>query len=67
MIYIAPKLVDINGRLLGTVHDELSVSAEERHYAFVEEQMQIAANALQCDAPMLMDVHFGNNWAEAKP
>jgi len=67
MIYMAPRLVDINGRLLGTVHDEISVSAEERYFDYVKEIMHEAANALACDCPMLMDVGMGNNWSEAKP
>jgi DNA polymerase I-like protein with 3'-5' exonuclease and polymerase domains len=67
MIYMAPRLVDINGRLLGTVHDEISVSAEERYFDYVKEIMHEAANALACDCPMLMDVGMGNNWAGAKP
>lgn len=67
IIYMAPRLVDINGRLLGTVHDEISASAEERHYDYIYELMQEAANALPCDCPMLMDVGMGGNWAEAKP
>lgn len=67
MVYIHPKLVDIHGRLLGSVHDELSVSCKERHVQYVDELMQEAANALPCDCPMIMDVHFGANWAEAKP
>jgi len=67
LIYMAPRLVSIDGRILGTVHDEDNISAEERHFEYVREMMQEAANALPCDCPMLMDVAMGRNWAEAKP
>lgn len=66
IIYMHPRLVTIDGRLLGTVHDEISASAQERHLSYVEEIMQEAANSLPCDCPMVMDIGHGANWAEAK-
>ena len=67
MIYVDPLLDAIGGRLLGQVHDELSASCFERDYDSVCEMFQEAANYLPCDVPMIMDVGYGPNWAEAKP
>lgn len=67
IIYMHPRIVGVDGRLLGTVHDEVSSSAEERHVPYIEEMMQEAANHLPCDVPMVMDIAHGYNWAEAKP
>jgi len=53
-------------RLLGTVHDEYSVShlpsQREEVYKIINE----SANALPCDVPMLMEIATGANWSEAK-
>lgn len=67
MIYAEPKIVDLHGRLLSTVHDEMSVSVFEKDVTIVSEIFQEAANALTCDVPMVMDIGYGPNWAEGKP
>jgi len=53
-------------RILGTVHDEISISCAPERVGDIKAILQTAANALACDVPMLMDIHHGNNWAEAK-
>lgn len=52
-------------RLLGTVHDEYSVSCLPEQVEEVKAIMAESANALACDVPMLMDIAVGNTWAEA--
>lgn len=67
LILLYEYLNKIGARLLGTVHDEISVSASPEHVQFVDDLMQMAANYLPCDVPMRMDVGAGTSWAEAKP
>lgn len=67
MIYLEPKIIDIRGRLLATVHDEISASVFEKDVVYVDEIFQEAANALHCDVPMIMDTAYGPNWEEGKP
>jgi DNA polymerase I-like protein with 3'-5' exonuclease and polymerase domains len=59
------KLLDSSCRVLGTVHDEYSISHPPHLLSKVREIMQLAANALPCDVPMIMDAVSGNTWAEA--
>lgn len=67
LIYMHPRVNVLGGRILGTVHDEISVSCLERDVEKTEQLMQEAANYLPCDVPMIIDVGSGHNWAEAKP
>lgn len=67
MIYLRPRIVDIHGRILTTVHDEINSSIFEKDYDYVHQIYQEAANALPCDCPMIMDTGMGDNWATAKP
>jgi DNA polymerase I-like protein with 3'-5' exonuclease and polymerase domains len=67
MIYLQPRIVDIHGRILTTVHDEINSSIFEKDYDYVHEIYQEAANALTCECPMIMDTGIGENWATAKP
>lgn len=53
-------------RLLGSVHDEYSVSCIPEQVEEVYKIIQESANALPCDVPMLMEINHGDNWAEAK-
>lgn len=65
LIYVQNHLH--NGeRILGTVHDEISISCSADRVADIVAILQTAANALQCDVPMIMDIHHGATWAEAK-
>lgn len=67
MIFAFEQLqkVDPTMRLLGTVHDEYSISCPPEMVGVVKAIMNASANALPCDVPMLMDIAVGNNWAEA--
>ncbi len=65
LIYVHSQLQD-GERILGTVHDEISVSCTPERVPSIIQILADAANALPCDVPMLMDTHFGANWAEAK-
>lgn len=59
------RLLDPSIRVLGTVHDEVSVSHPPHLKDKVYAILQAAANALPCDVPMLMDIHTGPSWAGA--
>jgi len=65
IIYIHSKLIE-GERILGTVHDEISVSCYIDRIGAIEAIMQEAANVLPIDVPMLMDFGHGDNWSEAK-
>jgi DNA polymerase I-like protein with 3'-5' exonuclease and polymerase domains len=67
LIYLHGYLDKLGARLLGTVHDEISVSAKPEHVESINKLMQLAANYLHCDVPMIMDVDSGANWEVAKP
>src|SRR5690606_2757043 len=66
MVYIKPYLDKLGARLLETVHGEISVSCKPERVESVNKLMQLAANALTCDVPMVMDINSGATWAEAK-
>lgn len=59
------KLLDKSCRILGTVHDEFSISHPPEFTTQVHEIMQLAANYLPVDVPMMMEIHTGERWAEA--
>lgn len=67
MVYAQAQLLARcpGSRLLGTVHDEYSVSCLPHQVEEVYKIIQESANALPCDVPMLMGISHGNNWAEA--
>lgn len=65
MIYIYDRLLP-GERIVGTVHDEISVSAPPERLEAIKAIMSEAANALPCDVPMLFDFGHGASWAEAK-
>jgi len=65
LIYVAARLQE-GERILGTVHDEISVSCTQDRVEAVKQILREAASALPCDVPMLMDFGTGTTWAEAK-
>jgi len=65
LIYVQSKL-EHGERIIGMVHDEISVSCRPGRTAAIKQVLQQAALALPCDAPMLMDCGEGSNWGEAK-
>lgn len=65
LIYTAAKLLP-EERILGTVHDEWSISCVPERVDAVMAIMREAANALPCDVPMMLDIRAGKTWADAK-
>lgn len=53
-------------RILGTVHDEYSISHKPEHREEVCRIMQESASALPCDVPMFLDIFTGGRWSEAE-
>lgn len=66
IIFMYPHLKKLGARLLGTVHDEVSMSNKPEHREAVTKLFEMAINALPCDVPMLADTGSGAHWAEAK-
>ena len=65
LIYTHSQLLP-GERILGTVHDEISVSCESLAVLRVSKLLNDAANVLPADVPFLMDIGWGANWSEAK-
>lgn len=67
IIYAEEDLAAVveTGRLLGTVHDEINISAPPGLEVYIQQMMTDAANALHCDVPMRITMGVGANWAEA--
>jgi DNA polymerase I-like protein with 3'-5' exonuclease and polymerase domains len=65
LVYIHDRLLP-GERILGMVHDEISVSCPPERVDAVKQLLAEAANALPCDCPMLMDCGHGPNWSSAK-
>jgi DNA polymerase-1 len=65
IIYIHNNL-PLHCRILGTVHDEISVSCLEQDVPYVQHLFEKAANLLKADVTFLMDCKYGSTWAEAK-
>ena len=65
VIYVHERLLP-GERIIGMVHDEISVSCTPERVEAVMQILREAACALPCDAPMLMDCGYGKNWSDAK-
>jgi len=65
LIYVQRRLRR-GERIVGTVHDEISISCPPERVEAIKKLLQDAALALPCDAPMLMDCDSGANWGDAK-
>lgn len=65
LIYVHNHLLGTE-RILGTVHDEISISCDVSRVDDVKAILQSAANALPCDVPMIMSISSGDTWADAK-
>lgn len=61
----AYDMLGTKGRILGTVHDEINISAPVSSEDFMISMMHLAANGLPCDCPMVMSTGVGQTWAEA--
>lgn len=66
-VYQRLRAEDLDARLILQVHDELIIEASalqaSRVAQLLKEEMQQAANL---SVPLLVDVHTGNNWLQAK-
>ncbi len=63
----AIKAAGLKSRILLQVHDELVLEVPENEKEQAAEIVQTAMqNAVQMDIPLLAEVAFGKNWAEAK-
>lgn len=65
LIYVYENLLP-GERILGTVHDEISISCPPERLGAVKVILQEAANRIPCDVPMVMDIGSGTCWSEAK-
>lgn len=66
LVYAAPRLRSLGARVVSFVHDEYSVSHRPEVRDEVYKIIRESAMALPIDVPMLMDIHTGSNWSEAK-
>jgi DNA polymerase I len=67
MIAIAPKLDPEEARLLLQVHDELVFEVRPDAWDKLQSVIKITMEAaVKLDIPLLVDIHAGKNWMEAK-
>ncbi|MGL4649617.1 MAG: DNA polymerase, partial [Caldilineaceae bacterium] len=64
LVYLHERL-PAGCRILGTVHDEINISAPRECVEEISLLAQAAFNALQCDCPAAVTVGVGSTWAEA--
>ena len=65
--YDALRAADVKSRILLQVHDELVLETVEEEAAQVTEILRTAmSGAAELSVPLVVDVHMGKNWAEAK-
>ena len=65
--YDALRAAHVRSRILLQVHDELVLEAVEDEIAQVREILYAAmSGAAELAVPLAVDVHVGQNWAEAK-
>lgn len=67
MIRAEKNLRDLKSRIIIQVHDELVVETKEEELRPVEKILRAAMeNVVELKIPLVVDVHFGKNWALAK-
>jgi DNA polymerase-1 len=67
MIQIHELLKDYQARLLLQVHDELVFEMPPEEWAELEGKIKSTMeNAVSLSIPLVVDIHAGNNWLEAK-
>ncbi len=67
MIRAEKNLRDLKSRIIIQVHDELVVETKEEELQAVEKILRDAMeNVVELKIPLVVDVHFGKNWALAK-
>lgn len=67
MIKLHQVLQDYQAQLLLQVHDELVLEIPHNEWEDLQPQIKsIMENATKLNVPLIVDVHAGNNWMEAK-
>jgi DNA polymerase-1 len=67
MINAEKDLRGLQSQIILQVHDELVIETTENELAQVEKIVRAAMeNVATLKVPLVVDVHFGKNWAEAK-
>lgn len=67
MINAEKNLRELQSRIILQVHDELVIETKENELAQVEKIVRAAMeNVATLKVPLVVDCHFGKNWAEAK-
>ena len=67
MINAEKNLREMQSRIILQVHDELVIETKENELAQVEKIVRAAMeNVATLKVPLVVDCHFGKNWAEAK-
>ncbi|MGL5080558.1 MAG: DNA polymerase I [Microcoleaceae cyanobacterium] len=67
MVKLHEILRDYKSRLLLQVHDELVFEVPPSEWQELQTQIQASMeNAIQLKVPLLVDIHVGENWMEAK-
>ncbi len=67
MINAEKNLRGLESRIILQVHDELVIEAKENELAQVEKIVRAAMeNVATLKVPLVVDCHYGKNWAEAK-
>lgn len=67
MINAEKNLRELQSRIILQVHDELVIETKEGELAQVEKIVRAAMeNVATLKVPLVVDCHFGKNWAEAK-
>ena len=67
MVELHQVLQNYQARLLLQVHDELVLEIPDREWSELQPQIKsIMENAVQLSVPLVVDVHAGKNWMEAK-
>ena len=67
MVKLHRVLQNYQAQLLLQVHDELVLEIPNREWSELQPQIKsIMENAVQLNVPLVVDVHAGKNWMEAK-
>ena len=67
MVKIAPLLANYQAQLLLQVHDELIFEMPESEWPLLQPQIKtMMENSLALTVPLVVEIHAGKNWMEAK-
>ena len=67
MINLQKILNNYQGRLLLQVHDELVLEMPPQEWEVLQQQIKSTMeNVLKLSIPLVIEIHQGNNWMEAK-